>query len=369
MIAVLSSSVGVSWSCWLVLAAPGGVLLEGDMFPPQGSFVPPASWRSQRSAAPEARSCKQKLFLFQTTTSCHVHRRQEHNGLTWMSQQLNLWGHVICIKPYLWLMTVSVWVLHSFIRTFRGISILGSSGIQWRSFKGSPLFSSRKLCQISPLTQFWRILNAFGWVPLSLHPLKGEKSSFLPASSWFLVSAVGLQPIWHQVKASRWESLSLVLWVSGSWPVERLAPGERQSRWSQWAQVVPVQTRVHQVRGVSAAQQVLSPAPDPLYSSSHKAFHLGWETAGSSRFPPFCSSETCALVHGNSRLHRHQLRTCSESWECLRKKMRNVFPTVVLLDSYVVKLTNLWICMSWYNLQTGSKIKLHHVPNASEVQL
>lgn len=30
----------------------------------------------------------------------------------------------------------------------------------------------------------------------------------------------------------------------------------------------------------------IEPGPRP---SSHKAFHLGWETAGSSRFPPFCS--------------------------------------------------------------------------------
>ncbi len=286
-----------------------------------------------------------------------------------MSQQLNLWGHVICIKPYLWLMTVSVWVLHSFIRTFRGISIWARQEFNGDLLKAAHCFQVESCARFHRLRNFGgfrMLLDGFPWVCTHW---KGEKSSFLPASSWFLVSAVGLQPIWHQVKASRWESLSLVLWVSGSWPVERLAPGERQSRWSQWAQVVPVQTRVHQVRGVSAAQQVLSPAPDPLYSSSHKAFHLGWETAGSSRFPPFCSSETCALVHGNSRLHRHQLRTCSESWECLRKKMRNIFPTVVLLDSYVVKLTNLWICMSWYNLQTGSKIKLHHVPNASEVQL
>ncbi len=191
--------------------------------------------------------------------------------------------------------------LHSFIRTFRGITISGSSEIQWTSFKGGPLFSSRKLCQISPLTQFWRISNAFGRVPLRLHPLKEKKkSSFLPASSWFLGSAVGLQPIWHQVKASRWESLSLVLWVSGSWPVERLAPGERQSRWSQWAQVVPVQTRVHQVRGSQWHSRYWARPPDPLYSSSHKAFHLGWETAGSSRFPPFCSQKHALSFTGTS---------------------------------------------------------------------
>lgn len=93
---------------------------------------------------------------------------------------------------------------------------------------------------------------------------------------------------------------------------------------------------------------------------------------GNSRFltlPTLLLSETCALVHGNSRLRWHQLRTCSESWECLRKKMRNIFPTVLLLDSYVVILTNLWNCMRYYNLQTGSKMKPHHVPNASEVQL
>ncbi len=226
MIAVLASSVGVSWSCWLVLAAPGGVLLEGDMFPPQGSFVPPASWRSQRSAAPEARSCKQKLFLFQTTTSCHVHRRQEHNGLTWMSQQLNLWGHLICIKPYLWLMTVSVWVLHSFIRTVRGITILGSSGIQWRSFKGSPLFSSRKLCQISPLTQFWRILNAFGWVPLSLYPLKGGKKLLPP--SLFLIPRLCNRSSAHLAPSQGQQMGVFIPGVVGVW---QLACGEIGPWW------------------------------------------------------------------------------------------------------------------------------------------
>lgn len=236
------------------------------MFPPQGSFVPPASWRSQRSAAPEARSSKQKLsflfllFVFQTITSCHVHRRQEHNGLTGMSQQLNLQGHLICIKPYLW--PVSVFFVHS-------LGCLEVSPFRARQkFKGH-LLKAAHCFQVESCARFHRLRNFGGFrmlldgFPCVCTHWKKKKSSFLPASSWFLGSAVGLQPIWHQVKASRWESLSLVLWVSGSWPVERLAPGERQSRWSQWAQVVPVQTRVHQVRGVSVAQQVLSPAPRP----------------------------------------------------------------------------------------------------------
>lgn len=101
------------------------------------------------------------------------------------------------------------------------------------------VFKSRSVADFTGYAIF-EDFECFWTSSLTFAPTERKKSSFLPASSWFLSSAVGLQPIWHQVKASRWESLSLVLWVSGSWPVEssgggrfspvRLAPGERQSR-------------------------------------------------------------------------------------------------------------------------------------------
>lgn len=58
--------------------------------------------------------------------------------------------------------------------------------MQWGSFKCVPLFSSQDLWQISQVTQFSRISNVFGRVPLHLHPLKGKKapsSRPLPGSS------------------------------------------------------------------------------------------------------------------------------------------------------------------------------------------
>lgn len=193
-----------------------------------------------------------------------------------MSQQLNLQAHLICIYGSQLFRRA---VLRKFIRKLEVSSLWACQKFNEDLLKAAHCFQVKSCARFYRLRNFGGFRTLFGRVPSRLHPCKGKKAPSSRPPYWFPGSAVGLQPIWHQVKASRWESLSLVLWVSGSWPVEssgggrsspvRLAPGERQRRWAQWAQVVPVQTRVHQVRGVSAAQQVLSPAPLTLCMLLH----------------------------------------------------------------------------------------------------
>lgn len=158
-------------------------------------------------------------------------------------------------------------------------------------------------------------------------------------SPGFLTSTLGRHFVWHPVKSSRWDSVPASLfWAWGARPVEKLkqasgsqAPSERQSRWAQWAHVLPVQTGARQVREVPVAQQGSSPHPPPspiplpLHLSSLNCSTWDGKTAGLSRLShPSCSG--FGLAHmppapfiRRSALSQRQLYIWSTSSETSEK--------------------------------------------------